>query len=267
MAIARDKFWLFGVRPHQDDIFMRRAHGANFRRHRSRITPAEGAAMLDVPNVAMIVCQGEPVSYSEDAYGYMESFRRMKKVLWGAAGSGGFRIGNEEKFIVDLAAEYPNICGAYLDDMIGTYGPEQALATLKTVRAELDRACRPMELNATWYFNKEAPAGVPDYLDTLTVWTWRHEELADLKDNFEALEESAPKQKKILGIYMFDFEEGRPIPDEYMAMQCEFGLDMLRQGRADGLMFEANSVMGLGFESEKYLTNWIDKVKDTVVPD
>ena len=61
MAIARDKFWLFGVRPHQDEIFMCRGRGVKRKSRRSRITPAEGAAMLDVPNVAMIVCFSRPV--------------------------------------------------------------------------------------------------------------------------------------------------------------------------------------------------------------
>lgn len=266
MAVARDKFWMFGVRPHQDDVWMRRSR-ETFKRYRSRITPAEGALLLDVPNVAMIICEGEPAAYSEEAYGYAESFRRMKKVLWGATGSGGFRTGNEERFIVDLAADYPNVCGAYLDDMIGSYTPEQTLETLKAVREGLEKARRPMELNATWYFNRQAPAGVLDYLDTLTVWTWKHGELVHLKENYERLEAQTPRHKKILGIYLYDFDAGVPLPTDYMAMQCEFGLDMMRQGRLDGLMFEANSTMGLGFASERYLADWIDKVKNTEVPD
>ena len=75
MAIARDKFWMFGVRPHQDDIWLKPPSGekASYR-YRSRITPAEGALILDTPNMLMINCEGEPVPYSEDAYGYAESF-------------------------------------------------------------------------------------------------------------------------------------------------------------------------------------------------
>ena len=48
MAIARDKFWIFGVRAHQDDGWI----GTNYaqRRHyqlrTSRITPTEAAHML-----------------------------------------------------------------------------------------------------------------------------------------------------------------------------------------------------------------------------
>ena len=33
------------------------------------------------------------------------------------------------------------------------------------------------------------------------------------------------------------------------------------------MIFEANFIMGVGPPSEKWLAEWIDKVKDTVVPD
>ena len=87
MALARDKFWIFGVRAHQDDCLLApRLHGTNPTYHfRSRITPAEAAFMLDVPNVLMIQCDGEPAPFSKDALGYMESFCRMDRVLWGSA--------------------------------------------------------------------------------------------------------------------------------------------------------------------------------------
>ena len=115
MAYARDKFWMFGVKAHQDDPWLGR--GLDNRNYtKSRITPAEGAFMLDIPNMLMINCDGIPVPFSEDAYGYAESFRPMKKVHWGVTGSGGFRVGNEEAFICDLAERYPNIKGAFMDD-------------------------------------------------------------------------------------------------------------------------------------------------------
>ena len=267
MATARDKFWMFGVRPHQDDGWFRKSPAGGPKRHWSRITPAEGAMLLGVPNMALILCDGVPIPFSEEAYGYAESFRRMKKVLWGAAGSGGFRCGNEEKFIVELAQAYPNIAGTYLDDFVGSSGDEETLEVLRNVRRELDRACRPMEISVTWYFHRSAPKAVLDYIDTVTLWTWNWRELEKLKENFERLEAECPRQKKVLGIYMFDFPSGEGVPVEMMEKQCSFGLRMLKEGRADGMMFEANSVMGIGLESEKWLADWIDRVGDEAVPD
>ena len=267
MAVARDKFWMFGVRPHQDDVWFLKSATAAPKRHWSRITPAEGAFMLDVPNMALIICDGVPVPYSEESYGYAESFSRMKKIMWGAAGSGGFRCGNEERFIVDLSKEYPNITGTYLDDFIGHRGADDTLSILRQVRSELDKAERPLEINVTWYFHLEAPKEALDYIDSVTMWTWHWQDLAKLEDNFFRLEDQCSRQKKILGVYMFDFPSGEAVPLNMMEKQCEFGLKMLKEKRIDGMMFEANSVMGIGLESEKWLTQWIDAVKYETVPD
>ncbi|HOG49539.1 MAG TPA: hypothetical protein PKY10_03025, partial [Lentisphaeria bacterium] len=71
MTTARDKFWLFGVRAHQDDSLL---HGWRAARNGSRITPGEGALMLDVPNMIMVNCDGIPVPFSTHAIQYCESF-------------------------------------------------------------------------------------------------------------------------------------------------------------------------------------------------
>ena len=70
----------------------------------------------------------------------------------------------------------------------------------------------------------------------------------------------------MLGVYMLDFPSGIALTDEQMENQCEFGLRMLREGKLDGMIFEANSVMGVGLSSEKWLRGWIDKVKNTEIP-
>ena len=81
MAIARDKFWMFGVRPHQDDMFLLSPdRNPDFTHHyNSRTTPAEGAYILDVPNMLMIPCDFDPAPFSKNAIGYMESFYRIKQ--------------------------------------------------------------------------------------------------------------------------------------------------------------------------------------------
>ncbi len=277
MAIARDKFWIFGVRPHQDDVWLSEVvmgQNRHSRFKRSRITPAEAALMLDVPNMLMINCNGEPAPYSEDAYGYAESFCRLKNVLWGATGSSGFRAGNEEKFICDLAKEYPNIKGAFMDDFFSKFrndaeGHRQAKELLKEIRGGLDKACRPMELYMVYYTRDtgrldEELAG---YLDGITLWTSLSADLVNLEENFEKIEKKFPSHKKLLGVYMYDFRGRHPISDELMEHQCEFGLRMMKEGRIHGMIFEANSVMGVGLSSERWLRNWVEKVKNTPIPD
>lgn len=265
---VRDKLWLFASRAHDDDIWLGKGRANRFSCW-SRITPAEGAAMLDVPNIIMIVSDGIPVPYSADAYGYMESFCRMKNVVWSITGSAGFRAGNEEQFICHLAEKYPNVTGAFADDFLGSglcghQSDEEKRQMVLNIRRTLDKAPRPLSMWLTLY-TRDLDACDPSLyglFDCLSLWTWNYPELEKLPERFEQMERLFPTQKKYLGIYLFDYPSGEPVPNEYMKLQCEFGLKMLQEGRADGLIFLTNCVMGVGLPSEYWLRDWIDSVKN-----
>lgn len=273
MATVRDKLWMFGVRPHQDDIWFTQPRKDRLY-SRSRITPAEGAFMLDIPNMLFINCDGEPAPFSHDAYGYAESFLRMDRVLWGSSGSGGFRAGNEEQFICELVKRYPNVCGAYMDDFLhklkkaeNEAEKEAIICEFSRIRTELDKAERPMELAVTWYMNEmtELDVRAMDCIDTLVLWTWNADELPLIEERFACIERNYPNHKKMVGLYIYDFPNHRPVPTDLMEHQCETALRWLREGRIDGLVIEANSTMGVGFESELWLRKWLETVKNTEV--
>ena len=67
--------------------------------------------------------------------------------------------------------------------------------------------------------------------------------------------------------YMYDFYNRKPVPNELMELQCNYALELLKQGRIDGMIFEANSVMGARLPSEYWLREWIETAKYTEVPD
>lgn len=267
---VRDKLWMFGCRAHDDDIFLGRRIFENTDMLKwSRITPAEGAFMLDIPNMLLVTGDGVPAPYSNDAYGYAESFCRMDRVIWSSTGSAGLRSGNEEAFICKLAEEYPNIIGAMADDLMVKYEPDEAgykaaKAEFEEIRAGLDKSARPLELWATLYtYQMDAwKPYVLDVVDTITMWTWDVKDLKDLEKNFEKVKEQYPNKKKVLGIYFFDYPAGRAYTDEEMEYQCSYGLKLLQEGQIEGLLFCDNCVMGVRLPSEFWLRNWIQKVKN-----
>lgn len=276
MAKAIDKYWLFGVRAHQDDTLLDAlGRGGGKRRCGSRITPAEGAFMLGVPNMIMVTGDNaEPVPFTHDAYQYCESFRPLKRVMWSSCGSSGWRNGNEEAFICDISHKYDNICGAYLDDFFTRFGSkpqehtDELLACIQEIRAKLSAAARPMPVYVTAYMHgmKDIAKSVMDLVDGLVFWTWQSKELPLLPERFQQAEEACLKHKKLLGIYMYDFTTREAVDMELMKFQCEYGLEMLKAGRVEGLVFEANSVMGIGLPTEEYLREWIAQTRDVEVP-
>lgn len=274
---VRDKFWFFASRAHDDDIYFAKVADQSGRldpvnpddrlRYRSRITPAEGANMLGVSNVIMINSDGIPVPFSADARGYMESYRRMDRVMWSITGSGGFRCGNEEEYLAFLADHYPNVTGAFLDDLFG-YGKDKPesfyIDIIRNIKEKINKCSRPMELWATCYtkaFDKYSTA-IYDDIDGVTIWTWNSDKLVELEDTFRKYEELLPEKKKILGVYIYDYSQHKAIPLHLMEHQCELGLKWLKEGRIDGMIFLTNCVMGLGYPSDYWLRNWIDRVGD-----
>ena len=268
---VRDKLWIFTSKAHDDDVHL----GGLDREYKdrfanvSRITPAEGAHMLGVKNAIMVTSytDGVPAPFSMDAYGYMESFCRMNKVLWSVTGSGGFRHGNEEAFICDLAEKYPNMAGAYLDDIFGKAKEEDYAKQLWDIRAKLDKACRPMEIWSTCYIEdvEKYSAAMYDPIDVITYWNMDSEGILELEEKFSQYEKLLPDKKKVLGLYLYDYKRRAPVSVELMEKQCETGLKWLKEGRIEGMCFLTNCVMGVGFACEYWLRNWIDKVGDEVL--
>ena len=271
MAIARDKFWFFGVRPHQDDVWlMPSPYTKTDYSYTSRITPAEGAFILDVPNMMMIPCDFDTPPFSKEAIGYMESFYPMDQVFWGACRMGVYNE-NDLDFICELAAKYPKLKGAFLDDVSSSLrkisDPDErrrvCIDLLSRTKKHFLRAGRPMETYITWYWHEDPIPGMLDYVDGFSFWTWNSDELPLLGERFEACESKFKGKKIFLGIYMYDFKNRKPVTDELMAYQCNYALELLKQGRIDGMIFETNSVMGVGLPSEKWLREWIKTAKYT----
>ena len=276
MAIARDKFWIFGVRAHQDDTFL----GPAYRRkdvkcYWSRITPAEAAFMLDVPNMMFISCDGEPAPFSQDAMGYLDSFTPMNNVLWSCTGSGGFRMGREEEFICSVLDDYPNVRGGFLDDYFGKWHkkPEDERRVLlldlkKTILEGLSKANRPMELCSVVYTHEldKVDDELAEGITMIALFT-SQDQIMNWEENIKKAREVFPNQKILLGIYLFEFSTSTPTPIELMEHQCEIGLKYMKEGVLDGMIFECNAEMGVGMQSELWLREWIKKNKYTEIPD
>ena len=262
---VRDKLWLFASRAHDDDIWLAGCEDVRAGA-KSRITPAEGAAMLGIENIIMISSDGIPVPFSVDAYGYMESFAKMKNVWWSSCGSAGCRAGNEEEFIVELSKKYPNLKGAFFDDFLhNDKDPKECLEILKKSRETLDKADRYLEMWGTCYVVLADMFKDPIYyehLDGITIWNWDTDTIPEMDTYLETYEKIVPDKPKMLGMYIYNYPQRKNVSDELMQMQCEKGLKWLLEGRIEGIIFLTNCTMGVGLPSEKWLRNWIDRVGD-----
>ena len=112
------------------------------------------------------------------------------------------------------------------------------------------------------YENQISPRIMPylDQVDKVALWTWVAADLVNLEDNFEKLEKLIAPKPLILGCYMYDYGGTRPISAEQMKYQCELGLQWLKDGRIDGIIFLASNICDQELDAVEWTRKWIESV-------
>ena len=261
MATVRDQLWMVGIPAHSVDKTLfgtwEQLDNKELRLGlRSRISPMDGAFMLDIPNVIMMPYDGAPAPFSEEALGYMESFYPLHRVLWGCNGT-ATRKGNETAFVCEMSHTYSNLCGLMAEDA----------SLLPSLKTGLDKAARPME---AWVMaNPEAPLTKQDTAaaDGVLLW-WDHPLSAEEIDaRLTTLAPALQGKQILLALPLMDFKTPRILKIEELSAPCEQALEWLREGRISGIAFTTNASMGMRHPAELWLREWVDKVKYTEVPD
>ncbi len=285
-STVRDRMWIFTCAAglNNKELALGNYRGG------SRMTPAEGAFYLNVPNLLLIRCYDLPTPPNKEQgrvktsfEQYAISFRPLERVVWSVVGSGGKGGMAELDYVLPLAREFPNIGGIYLDDFVvdcklradGRVVGRPALVPgeLKSARERLKAVGRPMDIWVTLYTHEVNPqhpryrgcdpplAEFLDLFDVLTLWTSDANELPKLEENLAALEAVTPKTRRIaLGMYVWDFINRRPVPVPLMQYQCELGLKWLKEKRIHDLIFLANTMLDVGLPSVEFARDWIAKV-------
>ncbi len=264
---VRDKFWIWGHPPG--------SHNGRFGiPGTSRMTPAEGAFYLHVPNLVLAPfpdpkepCNSlpEPALYDQ----YAMSFRPLRRVVWSIVGAGGV-IPNGLHLDQQLAQKFPNIVGMMLDDFfrdtmdggkVGLFTPGE----VSFIHNQPEVNGRKLELWITLQYT-EVKYDLSEYLtqvDVVTYWTINAKDLENLEEGFAQAEKVAPHARKLLGCYLWDFVGHAPMPMRLMQKQCNLGLEWLRSGRIEGMIFLASCDCDLGLETVEWTRNWIREVGDT----
>jgi hypothetical protein len=235
----------------------------------SRMSPAEAAYYLDIPNVLMIVYGDKP----EPPFDQLSiAFRPLKNVVWSIIGDSSSKRNDKATDISEvtrLANKFPNITGGMMDDFFHPANEKGEIARysaseIAAFRDQLHKAAHGLDLWVVLYsHNLDLP--VQEHIkncDVVTFWTWNAADLADLDKNFERLEKAVGSKRKILGCYMWDFGAGKPIPLDTMKKQCESGLKWLKEGRIDGMIFLSSVICDMELEAVEWTRKWIAEVGD-----
>jgi hypothetical protein len=226
----------------------------------SRITPVEAAAYLGIPNVILVRVDDRPrPPYTQ----YAVPFQSLREVVWSIVGASGQTHADEVGSVLSLAADLPPLSGAMMDDFFRPGEDEDvgvhSVSQLRQVRERLRGGPRPLDL---WVVLYDYQLGLPvrrhlECCEVVTFWTWKAEGLERLEENLETFVELAAGRRRVLGCYLFDYGNGRPMSVELMRRQCEIGLEWMRRGRIHGMIFLASCICDLPLDSVAWTRRWI----------
>ena len=270
----RDRFWIWGQDPGCHHLNPQGKNGYNLP-GTNRMDSRQGCDFLGISRCCRVTMWTGPFPpFDAEA----EKIKDLKAVVWSAIGAGGVTQHNNDKSdlseVLRMAALYPNVTGAVLDDFftsVQTAGTRPARHSVASIQAMRDRLHgfpkRPLDLWMVWY-SYQLDYSVQDYLDladVITLWVWKGSELGNQDEYIKKVLARTPTKRHLAGCYLWNYGEAKPLSLDAMKRQCETYHDWIRKGWIEGIVFCSNCICDVGLETVEWTRNWIATVGDEEV--
>ena len=268
-----DRCWLWGHETGQVDG---PGNGWKLDRAMSYYHMADAAKSMGLHNL-------NAIRWDKPSKAFRDSLLGMKRLTWPMSGNK-----TELNFTYDaladwnfaVADEMPNVTGFDLDDFFVSRGPSVEVDTAKgrrtscatqfpysqlvELRRRLNAYPRRLELRAVVYDElmdrrKDPTDLIPslELVDSVTYWTWRAKNIPKLPEYFRRYRELAPGKPTYMGIYLYDFGDHRPMPEDMIALHLATGLEMFRRGEIEGFVFLCSSICNRPLPAVKIARRWL----------
>ena len=264
---VQDRLWMWG-------------HGAGSTKGRyalpagGDIQPAEAISYMGIPNVCMIRWQNIPEPPFDE---YVKQFANTKRLAWSVLDNARQPYAEKKRMAFELARKMPNLTSLYLDDFfhhgaVPKPGRDEApaalpVAAVRALMKEVAAQERRLDVSVVLYDYQLNPAIVRhiELCDVVSFWTWKASDLVNLQRNFETYRKLVPDKRTLLGVYMWNFGNSKPIPIELMEHQCSLGLRWLQDGKIEGMIFHCTPLCDMKLEAVEWARRWIARhAKDVV---
>lgn len=231
--------------------------------------PARRAELLGVPNVVMAGL-GLPEDDAE-AERLTREVARFRQIIWEITPDGPgvgppFVYRKTIERVRALAKRYPNLRGVLLDDM-STQQIQHGLLPehVREVRRLVSEGGSGLKTWGVLYTMSMDRPDIGSYvkeLDGIYLCEWHAKKLPQLETNVARCQKEYPGKPIVLGLYLYDYGDGRRMPMDLLELQCRTALKLAHQRRIVGILFVTinNDPQAVGRTA-----NWVRKVGKQVI--
>jgi len=228
-------------------------------------SPAQRADMLGVPNVIMA---GAGLPHEHDrAMRLTDEIKDSPEIVWEILPDGQkdqqppFVFNRRVSDLVPIVEKHPQVIAILLDDMTSLaasrgFRPEHIRDLRSLISAE-ELLLKIWGVLYTMNFSEDVTDDLVQELDVINLWTWHGKDLVDLEKNVAECERRYPDKPIMLGIYLYDYGEGRLMPRDLHKQQCEIALKLAHAGRIEGIVF---LTINNDPETLEWTAEWIQRV-------
>ena len=250
----RDNIWLWGQTASGYD-----KGGYNLPKG-NKMTPSEGLTFFGIENMCRVKLNYEAdLSFLNDPW-----LDNAKRICLSLIGAGGDVPKDDLSDILTLAKKDKRVVSSVMDDFISEkrlkyFTPEVLLAYKDKLHNTLDR---PLELWSVLYEREFdiIPKDRARIFDVTTFWTWYGQNLENYEENFKRITDIVDGGRIMLGIYMYDFGNARPLPEKAMHKQLEFVQKKYEEGKIEGAVLCSNVIADIGLPTINITKKWINQL-------
>lgn len=224
------------------------------------VDQAEGCRLMGIRNNCVIRWRNLPRYPFGD---YFAQFRSLERFAFGITDGGAESTREKLRIAIEeLKPAYPNFTGCFLDDYFlqAEEGSPPDIKELEEISKTLHK--HDLRLSVVAYADqvglKKEFSDHFGLVDEISLWFWHSANIGKIEDECAKLREIAGKGKSILlGLYMWDFPLGAPVPGELMKKQLEAAKRLMDSKAVSGLIFHPSFAANLDAEAIDLAKEWI----------
>jgi len=204
----------------------------------------ERASLLGAPNILM-AGNGLPRN-DDDALALAAEVAHAPRLVWeigcdDETGGPPFAYDETVARVAGVVEKCPQLEGVLLDDMTSQMIPRGLEPPhLRSLKSLLGKACPQVKLWGVVYTMNLGFPNIEDYLrelDVINLWVWHARDFAQVDQHIQWLKGLFPEKPIVLGVYLYDYGEGRPMPIPLLEQQLATALRLLHEGTIRDIVF------------------------------